>query len=353
MSKLQLNTFTLGIVAVIILGIIIGLEYIFPHGSGGTLLLTLTFWIALVQGTVAVAAAGDATNSKWIGPLKKELLAFHPLILFMAFLFLFLGLKMDVFPWFENQNRWLNTPFFLTRNFVLLVISYFLARFYAKATLRNSPNKGNLAVLYLFFFVFSESLVAFDWVMSLEYPWVSTLFGGIFFMESFYAGLAIAALIAAYYVKNGIEDQTVMTKVLRDTATFTFGFSLAWAGLFYSQFLVIWYGNLPEETSYLVRRMHYSPYDILFYLSIFLLFIAPFVGLISKRAKVIPNWVRMIALVVLAGVFIERILFILPDASMNVFSAILETVLMGFLLLLFFVNRERVMGYAGTERSDR
>ncbi|MEJ2636042.1 MAG: hypothetical protein P8184_12215 [Calditrichia bacterium] len=341
MNKLQLKPVMLGIAAIVIGAVIVLIQNILIPESGGTFLLTLTFWVALIQGAVAVVAAADASAAKWITPLKRELLSFYPLILFIAILFLFLGLQMDVYPWIDKQNKWLNVPFFLVRNFLAMLVLYIVAHFYAKATLANSEGKGRWAIAYLFIYVTVQSLVAFDWVMSLAYPWVSTLFGGIFFMEAFYTGLVIAALIAAYYLRKEVEDPVSMSKVLRDTAVFTFGFALAWAGLFYAQFLVIWYGNIPEETSYLVIRMHHSPYMEIFYVSVFFLFILPFVGLIGRKAKISPNWVTLVAFIVLAGIVLERILFILPDASINPIAAVAEFILMGFLFLLFFASRDQ------------
>jgi hypothetical protein len=343
MNLFQLRPLQLVVVAMII-GVLIALiETLFKGNVDGTLLLTLTFWIAMIQGPVAVVATADISQGNWVKPLKKELLSFYPLILFMAFLFLFLLFQMDIYIWIENPHQWLNKNFFIIRNFLVLVISYVLAHFYAKASLNNLPNKNVLAVLYILSFILTQSLVAFDWIMSLEFPWMSTMFAPIFFMESFYAGLALTGIIAAIYLRNNAENSGDISKVMRDTAVFMFGFALTWAGLFYGQFLVIWYGNIPWETSFFGVRMGHSPYREMMYLIIIVLFIIPFLALLGRKIKSSGIWVASVSVVVIVGLLIERIFYILPVTSLNFFWFFIEFILMLFLLYLFFSNRDQYL----------
>ncbi len=343
MSALQLRPMALGIAALIIGALIVIIETVIKGPGDGDLLFTLTFWIALIQGPVAVAAAADVSQGSWAKPLKWELLSFYPLILFMAVLFLFLSFHMNIYKWTETDHQWLNKNFFILRNFVLLLISFILAHFYAKASLREKESRGTLAVLFLFSFVTVQSMVAFDWIMTLDYPWISTMFGPIFFMESFYAGLALATLMAAYLIKKSREDSANMKKVMRDSALFMFGISLAWAGLYYGQYLVVWYGNIPWETDFFSSRMNHEPFKVLMYLVIFILFIFPFVGLISKKSKTSRGWVTIIAFAVLTGLLLERIFYILPVVPLNAVWLIIEFILMGFLLILFFSGRKQML----------
>jgi hypothetical protein len=343
MKVLQLRPMVLGITALIIGAIIVIIEILFTGPNHADLLFTLTFWIALIQGPVAVAAAADISRGSWAEPLKKELLSFYPLILFMAFLFLFLSFHMGIYKWTNMDHKWLNKPFFIWRNFTLLVISFLLAHFYARASLQKKESRGTLAVLFILSFVTVQSMVAFDWIMSLDYPWISTMFGPIFFMESFYAGLALASIISAYLITHSGDARQDFKKVMRDSALFMFGISLAWAGLYYGQYLVVWYGNIPWETDFFSTRMNHLPFKVLMYLVIFVLFIFPFVGLISKKSKTSRGWVTLIALVVLTGLLLERIFYILPVAPLNVFWLIVEFILMGILLLLFFTSRNKML----------
>jgi hypothetical protein len=343
MNKLQFKPVGLMIISVLIAIVILLIEVFITGSKDGSFLLTLSFWITLVQGTVAVAAAADVSQGKWAEPLKKELFAFYPLILFTAVIFLILGFHMDIYKWTAKPGRWLNPSFFILRNFFLILLTFILAHFYIRASLKGSKSKGVLAVLYIFAFVAIQSFVAFDWIMTLEFPWMSTMFGPIFFMESFYAGLALGGIIAAYFIVRKIGETGAITKVLRDMATFMFGFALAWAGLYYGQFLVIWYGNIPWETSYFGIRMNHGPFNILLYLIIFILFIIPFVTFIPKKIKVSPAWVSFISVLVLIGILLERIFYILPVVQVNVVAVVIEFVLIGLLMVLFFLNREQII----------
>lgn len=343
MSKMELKPVGLAIAGVVVLIIVGFIEAVLKSNGDGSLLLSLSFFVALVQGSVAVVAVAEAAKGKWIEPLKKDLLAFYPLIPVVAVLFLFLGFHFDIYPWVESHHQWLSKPFFLLRNFIMLLISFVFAHFFAQASLQEKKSKGTWAILYIFSFVITQSLVAFDWVMSLEFPWVSTLFGGIFFMEAFYTGLALLGIIAAYLLKHSGDNSVAVSKVMKDAALFMFGFALAWAGLFYAQYLVIWYGNLPGETGFFTKRMHHSPFQELLWLHVFLLFIFPFVGLLAKKAKAAPGWVTTVSLVVFAGVLVERIYYILPVTSVNFFWLVVEFVLIAALLLVFFAGRKSVV----------
>jgi hypothetical protein len=313
------------------------------NATDGTFLMTLTFWVALIQGPVALVAAAEVSKGKWIQPLKRELMAFYPLILLLAILFLFMSFRIEIYPWTHEGHRWLNPNFFITRNSIMLLISFIFAHFYIRASLKEKSHAGKLGVLYLFSFIITQSLVAFDWVMSLAYPWMSTMFAPIFFMESFYAGLAIAGIIAAYLLGVNKGIQKGLQKVMQDAAVFMFGFALAWAGLYYGQFLVIWYGNIPWETSYFAVRMVHSPYKELMYLIIILLFIVPFVVLLPKKIKNSRVWVSALAVLVLIGLLLERVFYIGPVATLNFFWLLIEFLLFGLLMILFFINRDKII----------
>jgi len=343
MSVLELRPIILGIFTLICAIVIVLIEMVFNSVADGTYLLTLTFWIALIQGPVALAAAAEVSKGKWIQPLKKDLFAFYPLILLLGVLFIFMFFKMSIYPWSHDEHRWLNPNFFISRNAILLVISFIFAHLYIRASLKEKSYAGKLGILYLLTFIVSQSLVAFDWVMSLAYPWMSTMFAPIFFMESFYAGLAVAAIIAAFLLHKEKGDQQELQKVLQDSAVFMFGFALAWAGLYYGQFLVIWYGNVPWETSFFAIRMGHSPYKELMYFIIILLFIVPFVVLLPKKIKNSRLWVAGIAFLVLLGLLIERIFYIAPVTTINFFWFSVEFFVFGLLMVLFFINRDKII----------
>lgn len=269
------------------------------------LLFSIIFGLAVVEGCIALVAATSLTKGKWILPIKKELLSVYPLIIFICFSFIFLDIK--IYPWTEKYNIWFNKLFFLIRNFVLFILVFLSARKFTIESNKESTKKNFYACLYLFVFVIHQSLIAFDLVMPLEYPWVSTLFGGYFFVESIYSGLAAGGIICFFKYK---KDTDKTKKTLKDLSTLMFGFSILWIGLFYSQFLVIWYGNIPEETKFIVKRISYFPF--LSYSVLIFLFLCPFIILLSKKAKYNPYVVFIVAIFILIGIAIERFVFLIP-----------------------------------------
>lgn len=321
-------------------------------GQGGTLLLNLVFWVTIFQGCLALAAAAEVSKAKWILPVRNELLSVYPMLLFISILFLFFGLfGLDVYPWAGGKGIWLNKTFFLVRNFLLLLASYALAWKFTNDTLEDRPTKNLFAVLYLFVFVTTQSLVAFDWVMSLEYPWFSTLFGGYFFIESLYAGIAIAGVLAFFLLSQpGADANVPLNKALKDVATLLFGFSLLWAGLFFSQFLVIWYGNLPEEIIYLTKRIYHWPLREMSYFVLLSLFVLPFTILLSIKVKTSKKMVLIMSSIVMLGVLVERLVFLAPAARLKPFIFAVEFILTAVFFAVIVLRQRQLLSQDGEDR---
>jgi len=263
--------------------------------------------------------------------------------LLIAILFLFMSRQMNIYHWTGEKNDfWFNEWSFIIRNFILLVASFILAWKFAKESIIESEKKNLWAALYILSFVISQSMIGFDWVMSLEYPWISTLFGGYFFIESTYLGLATAAVFCLFLLrKPSPENSDQAKKTLKDVATFMFGFSLFWAGMFFAQFLTIWYGNIPEEVMFTTKRMTSSTLKFMSQYILGALFFVPFIVLLSRRIKSIPIGIALIALVVMSGVFVERLFFLMPNVTINAVITGIEMLMM-FVLFIFTVgSRDR------------
>jgi hypothetical protein len=301
-------------------------------GRGGSLLLAFLFFVAVVEGCVAAAAAGTMVNARWVGSVRKELLSVAPLLLLAAFLLLLLIPFVDTYPWAGTPGIWLRKDLFIGRNLAFLLLAYVTARRFAAAPAGGEGTKPR-AAWYLLVFVVSQTLTAFDLVMSLEYPWVSALLGGYFFIESVYAGFAVSALLCLRRSGTPPPDSGHGSRSDRsDLSILMFGFSLMWAGLFFAQFLTIWYGNLPEEVGFLARRLSASPLRELCVAVLFLLFFLPFPALLSTRAKSNPYAVTAAALSILSGILLERYVFLAPVVR---FSPVALAVDFACLLLLF------------------
>ena len=282
-------------------------------GKEGSLLLALLFWIAVVEGCVAAAAAGTLVNARGLGSVTRELLSVRPLLLLLPFLLLLLIPFLDSYPWARNPGIWLRKEFFIGRNVAFLLLAYAAAQWFAAAPPGDGGAKNIRAATYLFVFVGSQSLAAFDLVMSLEYPWYSTLFGGYFFIEALYAGFSVAAVLCL--LVHGAPPRTddpETPSFLSDISVVMFGFSLLWAGLYFAQYLTIWYGNIPEEVSFIAKRAQASPYRELGAAVLFLMFFLPFLALLSTRAKSNPAVTVAVSVSILSGILIERYVFLAP-----------------------------------------
>jgi hypothetical protein len=244
-----------------------------------------------------------------------------------------------VYPWSGEEGRWLNKPFFMARNAGMMFVVYAVALALRRASLAESAKKAFWGVLYLFAFVISQSLIAFDLVMSLEYPWISTLFGGYFFIEAMYIGLATAGITCFTLVR---KNKNFPVGPMRDTSTLIFGFSLLWVGLFYAQFLVIWYGNLPEETVFLLERLEHFPLPGAGVYVLACLFVLPFTIFLPKRTKTNRLVLLIVSFLLLAGVGLERLVFLFPGVALGGWRIVLE----GHLVGLFYLSTLRASASA-------
>jgi hypothetical protein len=191
------------------------------------------------------------------------------------------------------------------------------------------------------------SLLAFDLIMSLDPHWVSTLFGAYYFIGGFYTALA-ALIILAYLARHCMGMSRFIKPIhFYDLGKLLFGFCLVTGDFFYSQFLVIWYGNLPEETRYVILRVNQAPWETLAWSVLVICFGIPFFVLLSRRIKVRPLFLLLISSVIMIGMWFERFLLIAPslskDGSMNL--GLPEVLVSGGFLgavsltILFFLRR--------------
>jgi hypothetical protein len=149
--------------------------------------------------------------------------------------------------------------------------------------------------------------------MSLDPHWYSTLFGGYYFIGSFYCGIVVLYLLALASMDSRSFGAYISPRQLHDLGKLVFAFSLFTGYLFYTQFLVIWYGNLPEETKYVILRVKLSPWEPLAWLSLFMIFLIPFVVLLSRRIKLRRVPMILLSVMILAGMWLERFILVVPS----------------------------------------
>jgi len=156
------------------------------------------------------------------------------------------------------------------------------------------------SAIFLVIFAVSSSVSAWDWVMSIDTHWFSTMFGWYIFASWWVTGLAVITLIIAY-LKDAGYLKVVTSNHLHDLGKFIFAFSIFWTYIWFSQFLLIYYANIPEETVYFVSRLKNPPYSWIFYANLFLNFVLPFLLFMTRDAKRHISMLKLVCPIVIVG----------------------------------------------------
>ncbi len=310
--------------------------------------INFLLWSAIAQGGLLFSIVMHLCKARWSGPLaglSEAFAGFFP-VSFVLFLVLFLG-REHLFPWLHldlhGKEVWLNMPFLFTRDFVGLLALYGLGFGYLFNSLKlkrvgvgvgvgwtrtgmdgHGPARTGAdeaairskmtlyAVLYSLAYALVLSLIGFDLVMSMDPHWISTLFGAYAFVKAFYIGLGALLILAAVVALVQGETSPLRPAHFHDLGKLFFGFCLVWADFFYAQFVVIWYGNLPEETHYVIQRTMAPPWNGLAWFVFILCFIAPFFILLNKRVKTKPVFMLILASAIIVGIWLEHLLLLGP-----------------------------------------
>jgi hypothetical protein len=174
-----------------------------------------------------------------------------------------------------------------------------------------------IAPLLAVLFFLLCTLLAFDWMMSIDQEWFSTMFGAQYAVSNIIGAAAALLIIAGIARKDFQLDEYITIERYHDLAKITFAVCALWTYLVFSQILVIWYGDLPEETPYLIMRMQSLEWGWMFWVLFFLMFLIPFFGLMSRTACNSIWFSRLIAVEVLVGAWLEKYFLIVPSIQEN------------------------------------
>ena len=300
-------------------------------------LVNLLFFLGIAQGAMVASAAFYLTQAKWGGSTPYRLgEAFAP-FLWVGFL-LFFGLyfgRAAIFPWVKHpiaqKAAWLNIPFLFARDGIglglMAAVSYAFVRIsrsenarawtIATSEIEMPPHSIRvIAPIVAGLYAVVYTLIAFDLVMSLAPVWRSTLFGWFFFAGCFWSGLTAMALIAVV-LRNRLGANNLFTNptVMHDFGKMVFAFSVFWVYLLFAQYIVIWYGDLPVETFFIVQRVHHMPWSPLSVACLILIWATPFIVLMSQRTKKTPSVLGTVAALGLIGMWLERYVLVVPSLS--------------------------------------
>jgi len=156
------------------------------------------------------------------------------------------------------------------------------------------------SAIFLVIFAVSSSIAAWDWVMSIDPHWFSTMMGWYVFASWWVSGIALITLIVAVLKDQGYL-KAVNANHLHDLGKFLFAFSIFWMYIWFDQFMLIYYANIPEETVYFIQRKYVAPYSWVFITNLIMNFVLPFLLLMTRDAKRFTSTLKVVAPIVIIG----------------------------------------------------
>jgi hypothetical protein len=218
-----------------------------------------------------------------------------------------------------GKRGFLNTPFFIARMVVYFVVWFLMFRWIRKKSLEEDLNGGQsyyyklrgISAGFIVFFAVTSSTSAWDWILSIDTHWFSTMFGWYVFASWWVTALAAITLITVVLKENGYL-KIVNTGVLHDLGKFVFAFSIFWTYIWFSQFMLIYYSNIPEETVYFIERLSSDHYSIVFFVNLILNFFFPFLVFMPRDSKRHTVFLKIVTIVVLVGHWFDFYLMVTP-----------------------------------------
>jgi Ni/Fe-hydrogenase subunit HybB-like protein len=299
-----------------------------PARAWGIYLVNLLFWSSLAITGPAIAGMIQVTEGRWSPSIKRIALTtagFLP-VSFVLFVVLFWG-RTVLYPWVTQplpiKAVWLNVPFMSLRIGLGVLLLYWVAMRLVKAVLvedqpgGDSPaaldRRNRLAATLLVLYVVVLSLWGFDLLMSLDPRWYSGLYGGCYVVTSMYPGFGLVTYLTIRSNERGVTH--VAPPAIQDVAKLTFALSVFWMYFFFSQYLVIWYGNVPVETRFVAQRFFVQPWGYIAWAIFIVGWLIPFSYLLKRLTGRPPERHQVFKVILFFGwiaIFFERMLLVFP-----------------------------------------
>lgn len=307
-----------------------------PHRSAFANVILFLFLASIAGGSVFLVALEYIAGAVWSVPTRRvnEFLAgLTPLFPIVALPLLFN--MHDLFHWTHTEavaddpilagkQPYLNVQFFVIRFLIVVAVWNLFYLLFTRNSRKQDATRDpklttiniRLAAAFLPLFAVTLTVVAVDWAMSLEPHWFSTIFGVYYF-----SGTALAAIAAATYVIIRFQEGGLLPALRRDhlysLGALLFAFINFWAYIAFSQFLLIWYANLPEETFWFMSRWQ-SGWQYVSVLLIMVHFAVPYFGLLMQDAKMDPRRLKFMALWILFAHLLDLFWLVMPTHSPTV-----------------------------------
>lgn len=307
-----------------------------PTRVWANLLVNSFFFTGISVAGIFFVAVNLVGEGGWYTVLKRtpeSMSTFIPIgMLFLIIVVLagFLGFH-DVYKWMnpeiaahdeiiQGKSGFLNMPFFMIRVIAYAAIWIGFSMVLRKLSLQNDTldthehyiKQRNLAATFLVLFAVTSSTSAWDFMMSIDVHWFSTLYGWYTFSGYWVSGIAVMLVIVLHLKKNGYLPNVNMSHI-HDLGKFLFAFSIFWTYLYFSQFLLIWYANMPEEIIYYVERFDTNYRNWILIMMVINL-VLPLLVLMTRDAKRNTGLLSVMAILVVIGHYMDTFQMVMPGA---------------------------------------
>lgn len=367
-KELPEKLFKMGIILLVI-GVILGLIGFFvdPTRASFNYLIAYTFLISIAVGALFLIALEYATGAIWSVPFRRVTEFFAAIIPLLLILVIPLLFNMhNLFHWtheevvagdkiLQGKAPYLNVSFFVIRAFVIIGIWSLFYFFLTRNSLKQDSSGDQkltgknikLSTVFIVIFAITISITSFDWLMSVEPHWFSSIFGIYYFSGTVVAALAAVTLAVVLLKEKGYLPEKITSDHLYSLGALMFVFVNFWAYIAFSQYLIIWYADLPEETFWFLQKWEGS-WAIFSILLIVIQFLVPFVALLSKPAKMNPKRLKFIAIWLLFAHLFDLYWLVMPQMpgleGGYVFSWIdfvFPIATVGFVILIFAMKAKK------------
>ncbi len=350
---------TYGLIAVGVVAVLYGVFKFQPwiHSHEGSHVDSTRFWAVLLQNSVffllvvnaamfficvtTMAMAGWVVAFRRVSEAISSVVPILGIITFVILLAIVFGERTDIYHWLDKEavakdhilngkKGFLNPVFFLVWSFITIFLWWFLGKKMRSMSLQSDKkeqmgyetgkkwiwNNTVWASLYSVVFTLTvASTIPWLWLMSIDAHWYSTMYSWYTFASTFVSGISLIALFVVY-LKNRGQLEYVTEEHLHDLGKFMFAFSVFWTYLWFSQYMLIWYSNQPEETKYFIERIGTAekagPFKGIFFLNLIINFLCPLLILMKRGTK--RNWtmVTIMAGLIIFGHWLDFYQMVMP-----------------------------------------
>ena len=315
-------------------GIILGVAAFFVDHSRAlyNYLIAFTFMISIGVGALFLIALEYIVGADWSVPIRRVVEFFAATIPLLALLVIPLLFNIgELFHWSHSEAiaedeilnakaPYLNVSFFIIRVFVLIGLWSLFYFFFIKNSKKQDTSKDQkltkinirLSAIFIPIFAFTITISAIDWLMSIEPHWFSTIIGVYFFTGTVIAALAAVTLATVLLKENGYLHPAMTNDHLYSLGALLFAFVNFWGYIAFSQYMLIWYADLPEETFWFMHKWEGS-WAIFSIGLIIVHFLVPYITLISQPSKMDPKKLKFISVWLLFAHLYDLFWFVMPE----------------------------------------